>query len=141
LFDPFHGFFQWRWEDSKGKNKTPHYIFLKKQKIFSVAGLYSAWVDKVTGGERSAYTVLTTKANTLMEGIHNNKKRMPVIIPRDFEKDWLNPSLTRADVLAMCQPLADGLLDACPISKLITSRMESLNVPEVLNRVDSRMLF
>jgi tRNA U34 5-carboxymethylaminomethyl modifying GTPase MnmE/TrmE len=29
-----------------GKEKTPHYIFLKNQKIFSVAGIWSSWKDK-----------------------------------------------------------------------------------------------
>ena len=138
---PMTGFFEWRWEDSKGKEKTPHYIYLKDQKIFSVAGIYSSWTDKSDNQEYLTYSVLTTKANKLMEGIHNNKKRMPVIIPREYEKDWLNPDLTKDDVLAMCQPFDDRRMEAHQISKLITSRKESSNVPKVLEKVDSGMLF
>lgn len=126
---PMTGFFEWRWEDLKGKEKTPHYIHLKDQKIFSEAGIYSSWTDKSTDQEFLTYSVLTTKANKLMEGIHNNKKRMPVIIPREYEKDWLNPDLTKDDVLALCQPFDDSRMDAYQISKLITSRKESSNVP------------
>ncbi len=138
---PFTGFFEWRWEDSAGKNKTPHYIFLKGQKIFSVAGIYSSWKNNSNGSIINSYAVLTTKANKLMEGIHNIKKRMPVIIDRQYEKDWLNPALSRDDVLAFCQPFDTNKMDAYPISKRITSRKEPTNVPQVLERVESGLLF
>ncbi len=138
---PMTGFFEWKWQDSKGKEKTPYYIYLKEQKLFSVAGLYSSWKDKTTDKVHHTYTVLTTKANPLMEEIHNNKKRMPVILPKEFERDWLNPELTKEDVLAMCQPYDTNKMDAHPISKLITSKKEDSNVPKVLERVESGMLF
>lgn len=138
---PMTGFFEWKWQDSKGKEKTPYYIHLKGQKIFSVAGLYSTWHDKATGTDHNTYTVLTTKANPLMEEIHNSKKRMPVIIPREYEKDWLSLNLSKEDVLALCQPFDSSKMDAYPISKLITSRKEDSNVPQVLQRVDNNLLF
>jgi putative SOS response-associated peptidase YedK len=138
---PMTGFFEWKWEDLKGKEKTPYYIHLKDQKIYSAAGLYSTWKDKATDQTYHTYTILTTKANPLMEEIHNSKKRMPVILPKEFEHDWLNPDLTPEDVLAMCQPFDSGKMDAYPISKLITSRKEDSNVPKVLERVETGRLF
>src|ERR1700712_4367114 len=54
---PMTGFFEWRWEDSKGKNKTPHYIFLKDQRIFSVAGIYSTWDDQANNKKVHSYSV------------------------------------------------------------------------------------
>lgn len=138
---PFTGFFEWKWQDSKGKEKTPYYIYLKAQPIFSVAGLYSTWKNPATDQVLHTYTVLTTQANPLMAEIHNNKKRMPVILPRELERDWLNPHLTQADVLALCQPFDAQKMDAHPISKLITSKKENTNVPQVLARADSGMLF
>lgn len=138
---PMTGFFEWKWQDSKGKEKTPYYIYLKDHKIFSVAGIYSTWEEKTNGNIVYSYSVLTTKANTLMEEIHNMKKRMPVILPKEYEKDWLNPSLTKDDVLALCQPFSDRKMDAHIISKRITSRKEPSNVPEVLARNESGMLF
>ena len=139
---PLTGFFEWKWSDSKGKEKTPYYIFLKNQKLFSVAGIYSSWKDKSNDSIVSTYSVLTTKANPLMEEIHNSKKRMPVIMPREYEKDWLNPTLSKDDVLALCQPFDPAKMDAYTISKRITSRKEPTNVPEVLAKVDGNgMLF
>ena len=130
---PCTGFFEWRWMDEKGKAKIPYYIYLKNQPIFSIAGLYSRWVDRSADQRYYSYTVLTTKANPMMGTIHNSKFRMPVILPREYEKDWLNPDLTKDDVLALCQPIDDSLMTAHTISKRITSKNEETNVPEVLN--------
>lgn len=138
---PMTGFYEWKWQDSKGKEKTPYYISVKGQKIFSVAGLFSSWKDKTTDTDLNTFTVLTTKANKLMEEIHNTKKRMPVIIPRELERDWLNPTLTKDDVLALCQPFNSDRMDAYVISKRITSRKEPTNVPEVMAKADSGFLF
>jgi putative SOS response-associated peptidase YedK len=130
---PCSGFYEWRWlnpEDKKSK-KFPYFIYLKNQPLFSLAGLYARWSDKATGNHHYTYTVLTTAANGIMGKIHNTKRRMPVIIPREYEKDWLSPALTKEDVLALCQPFADLSMDAFTISKRITSKTEETNVPEV----------
>jgi putative SOS response-associated peptidase YedK len=133
---PFSAFYEWKWLDAKGKEKIPHFIHVKDQKIFSVAGIYSSWKDPSADHYLYTYSVLTTKANKLMSEIHNSKKRMPVIIPREYEKDWLNPNLTKDDVLALCQPFDDSKLDAYTISKRITSKKEDTNVPAVMEKFD-----
>ncbi len=130
---PCTGFYEWRWlnpEEKKSK-KFPYFIQLAQQPLFSIGGLYSKWTDRTTGEAHCTYTVLTTRANGLMGRIHNSKQRMPVIIPREYEKDWLNPALTKDDVLALCQPVDDGQMHAYTISKRITSKTEETNVPEV----------
>ena len=133
---PCSGFFEWRWLDEKGKTKVPYYIRLKDQPIFSIAGLYSRWNNKETNEPYYSYTVLTTRANAMMSTIHNSKQRMPVIIPQEYERDWLNRTLTKDDVLALCQPVDDALMTAHTISKRITSKKEETNVPEVLDVQD-----
>jgi putative SOS response-associated peptidase YedK len=138
---PMTGFYEWKWQDAKGKEKTPHYIFLKGQKIFSVAGIYSSWKDQSSNTTAYTYSLLTTTANPLMEQIHNSKKRMPVIIPREYEHDWLNQNLTKDDVLAFCKPFDADKMDAWPISKRITSKKDPTNVPEVMQKVESGLLF
>lgn len=129
---PCSGFFEWRWLDEKGKMKVPYYIKVQDQPLFSIAGLYSTWKDRQTDLEYRTYTVLTTKANPYMEKIHNSKKRMPVILPRAYEKDWLNPNLNKEDVLALCQPVEQNFMKGYTISKLITSKKEETDVPKVL---------
>jgi putative SOS response-associated peptidase YedK len=129
---PVTGFYEWRWLDEKGKNKIPYFVSVKERPISSMAGLYSRWKDKVTGEYYYSYTVLTTQANPLMEYVHNNKKRMPVIIPREYEKDWLNKDLSKDDVLALCQPYKTESMRAHTVSKLITTKNTETNVEEVL---------
>ena len=62
---------------------------------------------------------------------------MPVIIPNEFEKDWLNPNLTKEDVMALCKSFNTEKMDAYTISKRITSRKDPTNVPEVLQKVET----
>jgi putative SOS response-associated peptidase YedK len=130
---PATGFYEWRWLDPQDKKskKYPYYIHLKDQEIFSFAGLYSKWNDKSTGQIFHTYTLLTTTANQLMNRIHNSKHRMPVVLAREFEKDWLNPNLTKDDVLALCQPFPSEKMEGYTITKRITSKQEETNVPEV----------
>jgi putative SOS response-associated peptidase YedK len=129
---PCTGFYEWRWMDEKGKTKIPYYIHFKDQELFSIAGIYSKNKNMGTDGDYYSYAVLTTKANTLMTKIHNSKKRMPVISPRQYEKDWLNPALTKDDVLALTNIVHEIDLDAHTISKRITDKKQESNVPDVM---------
>src|SRR5688572_21886511 len=99
---PVTGFFEWHWLDEKGTVKIPYYVTWRDQKVRSLGGLYSRWKDKATGEYYYSYTVLTTQANTLLEYVHNNKKRMPVFIDREDEAAWLNKDLSQKDVLELC---------------------------------------
>src|SRR5690606_30645533 len=83
------GFYEWQWLDEKGKQKQKYELTLPNHEAFAFAGLWSEWTDKTTGELRYTYTILTTEANPLMSRIHNTKKRMPVIVAPDHERDWL----------------------------------------------------
>ena len=136
---PVTGFFEWQWNDLKGKTKQPYFIHVPKQKIFSLAGIWSEWHDKENDKDVYTYSILTCPANSLMEKINNNKKRMPVIIPDQYMNDWLNPNLSKDDVFAFCQPFDQTLMDAYPIDRKIGStkiRSEEKNVPDILTKVE-----
>jgi putative SOS response-associated peptidase YedK len=83
------GFYEWQWLDKKGTKKQKYLLTQKANEPFAFAGLYSNWVDKSTGEIRNTYTIVTTEANALMSEIHNNKKRMPIILTTEREKLWL----------------------------------------------------
>jgi putative SOS response-associated peptidase YedK len=129
---PVTGFFEWHWLDEKGTVKIPYYVTFRDQRVRSMAGLYSRWKDKETNEYYYSYTVLTTRANAILEYVHNNKKRMPVFIPKEDEKAWLNKDLSQKDVLELCQPSQDTSMRAYTISKLLTTKNIVTNVPEVL---------
>jgi putative SOS response-associated peptidase YedK len=129
---PVTGFYEWRWLDEQGTVKIPYYITFRDQKVRSMAGLYSRWKDKETGEYYYSYTVLTTKANAILEYVHNNKKRMPVFIAPEDEKTWLTKDLTKEQVMELCQPYQDPAMRAYTISKLLTTKNINTNVPEVM---------
>lgn len=130
---PADGFYEWR---EVGGKKYPYYIYLKDKVIFSFAGIWEEWLDHATGEVLKTFSILTTEANPLLEQIHNTKKRMPVILPREQEKDWLGNDLSTEGVMALTKPLNDGLMEAHPISKLITSKSVDRNVPAVQEGFD-----
>ncbi len=84
------GFFEWQWRDSKGKEKRKYLIKPTQEEIFAFAGIWSEWTNPETGEKQKTYSIITTEANELMSEIHNTKKRMPVILPKENEFDWLN---------------------------------------------------
>ncbi|MFN5183840.1 MAG: SOS response-associated peptidase [Bacteroidota bacterium] len=83
------GFFEWKWLDTAGKKKQKYLIQLERGVLFSFAGLYSEWTDMSSGEIITTYTLVTTEANELMSEIHNQKKRMPVVLTEQNESDWL----------------------------------------------------
>lgn len=125
-----NGFFEHRWEDPKGKQKTPYFIYMKDKKPFCFGGVYSIWARPDTGELLKTYSIITTEANALMSEIHNNKKRMPLILTEDIRDKWLT-NLKKDEIKGIMQPLPDGMLYAHTISKLITNTGEDRNVPEV----------
>jgi putative SOS response-associated peptidase YedK len=122
------GFFEW--QEYEGKN-YPYYIRLQNHEPFAMAGLWDTWKDPETAEVLQTYSVITTKANPLMEQIHNKKKRMPVILPKDHERDWIDPSVNKQAAEAMLVPYDEKLMEAFTISRLITSRQRNPNVPAV----------
>jgi len=109
---PSTGFFDWRHE--KGK-KIPYFISLKKEEIFSMAGIYDEWKNPETGQTISTFSIITTEANPRMRYIQNTHFRMPVILPRDEEEKWLYPILKKNDIEKMLQPIDETVMSAYPL--------------------------
>ncbi|MBI2485800.1 MAG: SOS response-associated peptidase [Deltaproteobacteria bacterium] len=110
------GFYEW--EKSDKKYKIPHRIVLKTHQPFAFAGLWDVWKtpeeDKLI-----SFTIITTKANTMMEPIHD---RMPVILHEKDEAKWLDPQLKDTDKLAkLLIPYPPELMGAYQVSKIVNS--------------------
>lgn len=85
-----NGYYEWQWLDPKGKQKQKYFIKSQTQEIFAFAGIYSSWKNPQTNEQINSYTILTTEANELMSRIHNNKKRMPVVLREKDRDSWLS---------------------------------------------------
>jgi putative SOS response-associated peptidase YedK len=129
---PVTAFYEWRWLDEAGKVKIPYLVTWRDQQVRSMGGLYMRGKDPVTGEFYYSYTILTCPANTVMQYVHNHKKRQPVFINREDEKAWLDRSLSKSDVMQLCQTNNDPAMRAITISKLLTTNDIDRNVPQVM---------
>lgn len=131
---PMTGFYEWH---TAGSKKYPFYIASTSQPIFSVAGLWDEWPDPETGELTATYTLLTTDANPLLAAVHNTKKRMPCVLTPEAEQAWLHNNLDEQETLELLTtPYPADQMHSHSISKRITSRTESNDVPEVLAPFD-----
>jgi putative SOS response-associated peptidase YedK len=125
------GFFEWR----HVKNKTfPYYIRLKSHEPFAFAGIWDRWINPETREELKTFSIITTKANPLLEKIHNTKKRMPVILPREKERLWLQDGLDRDTIESMLLPFNAEEMEAHPVSRLVNKLGFNTSNAEVLGR-------
>ena len=122
------GFFEWM--ELNGK-KYPHYIYLPEQEQFAVGAIWDEWCNKNTGELVKSFSIVTTEANSLMEKIHNTKKRMPLIFDEAERELWLQPNLSENDIKALMQPYASEKMQAHTVSKRITDKSKNPNTPEV----------
>jgi putative SOS response-associated peptidase YedK len=101
------GFYEW--QSHNGGPKQPYHIYREDDPAFAVAGLWAVW----DGDEETipCVTILTTEPNETVAPIHD---RMPVVLPRDEEDDWLaaGPDERRE----LCRPYPGDDLDAYEIS-------------------------
>jgi putative SOS response-associated peptidase YedK len=123
------GFFEWQKRENE---KIPYYIGLEDDQLFAFAGLYDKWANPVTGEINYTFTIITTSANPLLAVIHNTKQRMPVILPREREQDWINPGLSLNNALELLVPYDQEKMKAWTISRLISTPGAIKNVPEVI---------
>ena len=127
---PSTGFFEWK---HVGKEKIPYLIYPSTNEVFSIAGLYDQWIDPVKGALINTFSILTCDANPLMREIHNTKYRMPVLLQRENESEWLEG---RLDHEKLKGPAPDSMMKVHEINRKIISS-DHANSPEVLQPYDN----
>ncbi|KQC02115.1 SOS response-associated peptidase [Pedobacter sp. Hv1] len=113
------GFYEW----FNAKPEKLPWWFTTKRKTFCFAGLWSEWKDPETNEKHRSYGIMTTVANKMLAEIHYEKPRMPVILPRNREKMWIDKNISPAQLLTLCVPYPD-------------SEMKKTRVSIRVNRVD-----
>lgn len=87
---PVSGFYEWMRE---GKTRTPYFFSSGRSgEMLALAGVWEEWMK----GEQylRSFSILTTEANETMRPVHD---RMPVIVPEDGWRRWLDPEVQRRD--------------------------------------------
>ena len=92
---PANGFFEWKRSTGSGP-KQPYLFTLQAGTVFGFAGLWDCWKDPGDDGSLVSCTIMTTRANSLMQDIHD---RMPVILARENYSKWLDPVFRDPGVL------------------------------------------
>ena len=126
---PVKGFYEWQ---HVGKEKRPWYIYHFNDEIISIAGIFDDWVEDNTGEILTTFSIVTTEANELMAEIHNSGKRMPVILDKASENEWLSTSISQEEALGILKPCPSDILKAHTISPLISSKSGDKNKPEII---------
>ncbi|MFX0064547.1 MAG: SOS response-associated peptidase [Candidatus Hermodarchaeota archaeon] len=121
---PASGFYEWQ---KSGKIKIPKYIRLKSKEVFSFAGLIQE-IKSTTGSVLKYGTIITTQANALVKKIHN---RMPAILPKKFEDEWLNESTQSEDeLIEFLQPYPPETMEAYTVSNKVSNAKN--NSPDLI---------
>jgi putative SOS response-associated peptidase YedK len=110
------GFYEWRL-DPDGK-KRPVRSALDDGAPFGFAGLWTSWRDPESGESLRSCTIITTTANEIVAPVHD---RMPVMLPRGVEEEWLDREVPVEAALTLLQPYPPEHMIAADASMLVNS--------------------
>src|SRR5215207_9566900 len=103
-------------DDPENGSKQPYYFHMQGGRPFAFAGLWESW-DK-GGGDLRSCAILTTRANSVLDGIHD---RMPVILPSGAYDLWLEPDADREQLADLLIPYPGDDLETYPVSRFVNS--------------------
>lgn len=106
--------------------KRPYRFSLKSEQPFAFAGI---WNQDEEGNE-SHCAIITTEPNKIVSPVHD---KMPAILKREAEAEWLNLDTTPEQALELLQPYQDSEMEAYEISTLVNSPAN--DIPAVVNPV------
>jgi putative SOS response-associated peptidase YedK len=110
------GFYEWR-TDPDGRRRPVRFT-VGDGEPFAFAGLWASWKNPQTGEWLGSCSIITTEANSVVSPVHD---RMPVILPRAREADWLDLTLTPPEVDALLVPFPAAEMSAHEASLLVNS--------------------
>lgn len=109
------------------KSSQSYYIRTKEGEIFTLGGIFSVWNNIPT------FSIITVPASPLLEEIHNEKKRMPLILDGEAADAWLLSDLTKNEMTELMVPFPDdSKLDAFRVMDHVFNTRVDTNVPEVI---------
>jgi putative SOS response-associated peptidase YedK len=124
---PASGFYEWR---SAGGRKQPYYLTSSDGELWGLAGLYDATHDE-NNDAAGSFTIITTSANDLVAPLH---ERMPVIVRREDEEEWLSHDITDPEqVERLLRPYPEEAMRVYPVSTAVNNTRH--NSPELIEPV------
>lgn len=110
----------------------PFYCHYQDSSIFCFAGLFTEIDD-----ELFSCSIITVPANEQFEYIHNQKKRMPLVLDSNLENDWLDPDLHEPAIKEILNTgFTSKAIEAYPVSRDLYKRGIDRNTPIAVTNVD-----
>ncbi len=108
---PVNCFYSWV---QHGNSKRPHVVYLKDQRIFTLAGLYDVWRDRATGESIRSFAVLVNYANMRLSKF---LRAMPVVISPSRRMKYLKADVPLNEVMGMLRPFESDQFNLYPVSR------------------------
>ena len=123
---PADGFYEWK---RTGRARQAFFFQMSDEAPFAFAGLWDEW--KKDGGAIKSCAIVTTEANELLEPIHD---RMPVILPKESWKFWLDPRTPSAELKDLLRPFPAAAMTSHPVGSKVNS--PAIDNEDLIVRVD-----
>lgn len=107
----------YEWQVVPGaRSKQPWCARRADRGVFAFAALWESWTPRAPEppDALATFTLITTEPNAVMARVHD---RMPVILPPEAWRAWLDVRTSLDAVQALLKPLPDTALDAWPVAR------------------------
>jgi putative SOS response-associated peptidase YedK len=112
---PADGFYEWR---RIGGGRQPYAIRRADGSPLVFAGLWSSWRHPDVPDPLRTFAIVTTVANDVVAELHD---RMPVVLPAESWRTWLDSSTDPAEIGGLLAPCAPGELITYPVATLVNN--------------------
>lgn len=121
---PADGFYAWKKVGKK--TSIPFRFVLKSRALFAIPGIWEEFED-TEGVEIQTFAIITVPASPVVSPI---QERMPLLLPAEAEKLWLDQETPEDRLLALLNARSDQELDHYPVSPRISQR--DIDVPSLI---------
>lgn len=125
-------FFEPHTNKATGENEN-YLVYTPSRSIFPLGIVYAPWTNQDTGEVKNTFSVVTIPANPFMEEIHNEKKRMPLVLTTENMEKWMMAK-TKEDVQSFFKPY-EGDLMAHKTFRVTAARGIDTNVPGIQDEI------
>jgi putative SOS response-associated peptidase YedK len=133
---PADGFYEWKRD---GKIKQPFCFEVNQGQLFAFGGLWDRWKDPA-GNWIKTCSILTTTPNAVTAAVHD---RMPVILDPDNYDLWLDPGMTKVEVVSdLMKPYDARMMRSYPVSTRINrvaNDDEECSAPTEITQIQERL--
>ncbi len=114
---PADGYYEWQ---KAGRLRLPWRFVRRDGQPLLFAGVWESWKPPADpeGPGLQTFSILTTTANGMASEVHD---RMPVLLDPSGAVGWLDPAAVPGDLLGLCAPPANELLNRYRVSTVVNN--------------------